>query len=311
LNAAIGHFEKAVAEDPSYGKAHLGISDSLRKLEFWGLVRPSDAIPKAKAAARRALEIDPTLIEANIPLAAIRAVNEWEWTEAQAMFRRVLAACPDSAQAHQVYAMMCLLPLGLFDEAIAQIHIARQLDPLALLTNAHVGAAYYFAGRYDEAIEQQQTTLELEPNYHLAHLGLAIAMEEKGLLDDALATVEKARSLAGEIMPIWGALGHIYGRAGKTREAEAVLQELFALEKVRYISPLDFALVYEGLGRIDDALESLDKAAVDHSGRLTWALIDPRHKNLRSDARFQALTKRVFRGLQHTTLATGPSQAGA
>ena len=299
LNAAIGHFEKAVSEDPTYGKAHLGISDCLRKLEFWGLMRASDALPKAKEAAKRALTADPTSIEANIPLAAIRAVNEWEWTEADAMFREILRARPDSAHAHQVYAMMCLLPLGRFDEAIEQIHIARQLDPLALLTNAHVGGAYYFAGRYDEAIEQFQATLELEPNYHLAHLGLAIAMEEKGLLNDALATVEKAKSLAGEIVPIWGALGHIYARAGNTREAEAVLGELFTLERLRYISPLDFALVYDGLGRTDEALEYLDKAAVDHCGRLSWALVDPRHKKLRSDARFQALTRRVFPRLQN------------
>src|SRR5262249_45977087 len=155
---------------PTYGKAHLGISDCLRKLEFWGLMRASDALPKAKEAAKKALAIDPTLIEGNIPLAAMRAVNEWEWTEADAMFREILRTCPDSPHAHQVYAMMCLLPLGRFDEAIERIHIARELDPLALLTNAHVGAAYYFAGRYDEAIEQLQATLELEPNYHLALL---------------------------------------------------------------------------------------------------------------------------------------------
>jgi TolB-like protein/Flp pilus assembly protein TadD len=294
LHAAIGHFEKAVSEDPTYGKAYLGISDCLRKLEFWGLMRASEALPKAKEAAKRALAVDPTFTEANIPLAAIRAVNEWEWIEAEAMFRELLKGRPDASHAHQAYAMMCLLPLGRFDEAVEQIHIARQLDPLALLTNAHVGAAYYFAGRYDEAIEQMRATVELEPNYHLAHLGLAIAMEGKGMFDDALATVEKAKSLAGEIMPIWGALGHIYAQAGKTREAKAVLQELFELEKVRYISPLDFALVYEGLGRTDEVFECLDKAAVDHCGRLPWALIDPRHKNLRSDARFQALTKRIF-----------------
>ena len=299
LKAAIGHFEKAVSEDPTYGKALLGISDCLRKLEFWGLMRASDALPKAKDAAKKALAIDPTLIDANIPLAAIRAVNEWEWTEAEAMFREILRTCPDSAHAHEVYAMMCLLPLGRFDEAIERIHIARELDPLALLTNAHVGGAYYFAGRYDEAIEQLQATLELEPDYHLALLGLAIAMEEKGLFDDALATAEKAKSLAGEIMPIWGALGHIYARAGKPREAEAVLEELFTLERARYISPLDFALVYDGLGRTDEAVEYLDKAAVDHCGRLSWALVDPRHKQLRSDARFQALTRRVFPCLQN------------
>ena len=294
LHAAIGHFEKAVAEDPAYGRAYFGISDSLRKLEFWGLMRAADALPKAKETARKALSVEPTLIEANLPLAAIRAVNEWKWPEAETMLQGILAARPDSAHAHQVYAMMCLLPLGRFDEAIEQIQLARQLDPLALLTNVHVGATYYFAGRYDEAVEQLQATLEFEPNYHLAHLGLAIALQEKGLQNDAIATIEKAKSIAGEIMPIWGALGNLYARAGRTREAESVLDELFALESVRYISPLDFALVYVGLGRIDEAMKCLQKAAAEHCGRLPWALIDPRHKNLRSDARFQDLIKRVF-----------------
>jgi len=127
-------------------------------------------------------------------------------------------------------------------------------------------------------------------------------MEEKGLLDEAIVTIEKAKSLAGEIMPIWGALGNIYARAGKRREAEAVLQELFELESVRYISPLDFALVYGGLGRTPEAMDCLDKAAVEHCGRLAWSLVDPRHKNLRSDPRFQALARRVFSGLQNAAL---------
>ena len=296
LHAAIGHFEKAVAEDPTYGRAYFGISDSLRKLEFWGLMRTGDALPKAKETARKALSVEPTLIEANLPLAAIRAVNEWKWAEAETMLQGILTTHPDSAHAHQVYAMMCLLPLGRFDEAIEQIHLARQLDPLALLTNAHVGVAYYFAGRYDEAIEQFQATLELEPNYHLAHLGLAIALQEKGLLNDAIATIEKAKSVAGEIMPIRGALGNLYARTDRRREAESVLNELFTLESVRYISPLDFALVYTGLGRNAESLACLEKAAAERCGRLSWALIDPRHKNLRSDARFQEVTGRVFPG---------------
>jgi len=302
LNAAIDRFEKAVAEDPRYGRAYLGISDCLRKLEFWGLMRTSDALPKAKEAARKALSVDPSMVEANIPLAAIKAVNEWEWSEAEAMFRGILATRPDASHAHQAYAMMCLLPLGRFEEAIEQIHIARQLDPLALLTNAHIGAAYYFAGRYDEAIEQFHATLDLEPNYHLPHLGLAIALAEKGLFSDAIAIIEKAKSLAGEIMPIRGARGNIYARAGKTREAEAVLEELLELESVRYISPLDFALVYTGLGRINEATQYLERAAADHCGRLPWALVDPRHKRLRSGKRFQDLMTRVFSGGRNSPL---------
>jgi TolB-like protein/tetratricopeptide (TPR) repeat protein len=294
LRTAISHFENCLAEDASYARAYLGISDCYRKLEFWGLMSPSDALPKATAAAEKALELDSSLIEAKVPLAAIMAVNQWRWAEADAMFREILLAHPDYAPAHQAYAMMCLLPLQRFEEAIEQIQLAEQLDPLALLTNFHVGGAYYFTGRYDEAIQQLEKTLELEPSYHLAHLGLATAFGERGSLDEAISTLEKAKLLAGEIMPIRGALGNIYARAGKMREAEGVLQGLFELQRARYVSPVDFALVYRGLGKIEETFQCLERAAADHCGRLAWSVVDPRFASLRSDPRFLALLKRVF-----------------
>jgi serine/threonine-protein kinase len=294
LRTAVSHFENCLAEDASYARAYLGIADCYRKLEFWGLMNPSDALPKATAAAQEALELDGSLIEAKVPLAAMMAVNRWKWTEADATFRQILLAHADYAPAHQAYAMMCLLPLQRFEEAIDQIQLAQQLDPLALLTNAHVGWAFYVTGRHDEAIEQFRKTLELEPTYHLAHLGLAIALGEKGSFDDAISTLEKAKTLAGEIMPIRGALGNIYGRAGKMREAEGVLHELFELQSARYVSPVDFALVYQGLGKIEEVFECLQRAAADHCGRLAWSVVDPRFASLRSDPRFLALLKRVF-----------------
>src|SRR5262249_54366941 len=176
-----------------------------------------------------------------------------------------------------------------------------------LLINAHVGGALYFAGRYDEAIEQFRETLELEPGYHLAHMGLAIVLGEKGMLDEAIAILHKARTLAGEIMPIRGALGHIYGRAGKTGEAETVLKELFELQGLRYVSPLDFALVYAGLGKGDEVFRCLEKAAADHCGRLAWTLVEPRYENLRPDPRFLALIKRVH---PDSSAATPSAQRG-
>jgi len=302
FRTAITHFENCLAEDARYAKAHLGIADCFRKLEFWGLMNPCDALPRAKAAAQQAMDLDGALIEAEVPLAAMMAVNEWNWTQADSTFRKILRARPEYAPAHQAYAMMCLLPTRRFDEAIEQIQIARQLDPLALLTNFHVGGALYFAGRYDEAIEQFQETLELEPCYHLAHMGLAIALGEKGMFEDAIAVLHKARTLAGEIMPIQGALGNIYGRAGRIDEAESVLKELFELQRVRYVSPLDFALVYAGLGKTVEVLQYLEKAAADRCGRLAWALVEPRYEGLRSDPRFGALMKRAH--LDLSTIAT-------
>ena len=293
FRAAVTHFENCLKEDPTYAKAYFGISDCYRKLEFWGLMRPIDALPRAKEAAKKALEMDGSLIEARVPLAAMTAVNEWRWAEADSMFQSILSFHPDYAPAHQAYAMMCLAPMRRFDEAIDHIQIARQLDPLALLINAHVGGAFYLAGRYDEAIEQLQNTLELEPNYHLAHMGLAIAFGEKGMFDEAMTVLRRAKTLAGEIMPIRGALGNIYARAGKISEAEAVLTELVELQSVRYVSPLDFALIYAGLGKTADVFRCLKQAAADHCGRLAWTLIEPRYEGLRSDPRFVELFNHV------------------
>jgi len=183
FRTAVTHFENCLAEDASYAKAYLGMADCYRKLEFWGLMSPSDALPQAKAAAGKALQLESSLIEARVPLAAIMAVNEWNWGQADAMFQEILRPLPDYAPAHQAYAMMCLLPLGRFEEAIEQIQTALQLDPLALLTNFHVGGTFYFAGRYHEAIEQLRKTLELDPCYHLAHMGLAIAFGQEGMFD--------------------------------------------------------------------------------------------------------------------------------
>ena len=309
FRTAITHFENCLKEDPTYAKAYFGISDCYRKLEFWGLMRPLDALPRAKEAANKALEMDSSLIEARVPLAAITAVNEWKWTEADSMFRSILSFHPDYAPAHQAYAMMCLVPMRRFDEAIDHILIARQLDPLALLINAHVGGAFYLAGRYDEAIVQLQNTLELEPNYHLAHMGLAVAFGEKGMFDEAMVVLNRAKTLAGEIMPIRGALGNIYARAGKISEAGAVLAELVELQKVRYVSPLDFALVYAGLGKTADVFRCLKQAAADHCGRLAWALIEPRYEGLRSDPRFVELVNRVQ--LAPSKSATNPHNPSA
>jgi len=296
FRAAITHFENCLKEDPNYAKAYFGISDCYRKLEFWGLMRPLDALPRAKEAARKALEMDSSLIEARVPLAAITAVNEWKWAQADSMFQNILSFHPDYAPAHQAYAMMCLAPMRRFDEAINHIQIARRLDPLALLINAHVGGAFYLAGRYDEAIEQLRSTLELEPNYHLAHLGLAVAFGEKGMFDEAIALLHRAKTLAGEIMPIRGALGNIYARAGRISEAEAVLTELVELQTVRYVSPLDFSLIYAGLGKTAEVFQCLKQAAADHCGRLAWTLIGPRFESLRADPRFVELFDHVNLG---------------
>jgi TolB-like protein len=305
FRTAITHFENCLKEDPTYAKAYFGISDCYRKLEFWGLMRPLDALPRAKEAAKTALEMDGSLIEARVPLAAITAVNEWKWAQADSMFQSILSFHPDYAPAHQAYAMMCLAPMRRFDEAIDHIQIARQLDPLALLINAHVGGAFYLAARYDEAIEQLQNTLELEPNYHLAHMGLAVAFGEKGMFDEAMFVLSRAKTLAGEIMPIRGALGNIYARAGKISEAEAVLTELVELQKVRYVSPLDFALIYTGLGKTADVFQCLKQAASDHCGRLAWTLIEPRYEGLRSDPRFVELFNQVH--LEPSKSETGSS----
>src|SRR5215469_6727086 len=207
LRLAIDEFERAIVEDPGFARAHVGISDCYRLLEFWGALAPEEAIPKARQAVTNALALDSSLPEARAGHAVLAAVYEWSWVSAEEEFRTVFEALPNYPVAHQAYGAMCLVPQGRFDEAISELKTALQLDPLALWANAQLGFVYFLNRQYEQAVAQLLKTLELDDCFYLGHLFLAAAYSQLGKLREALTALEEAHKQGGEGTRVLGWLG--------------------------------------------------------------------------------------------------------
>jgi adenylate cyclase len=248
---AIREFDQAISEDPRFARAHVGVSDCYRLLEFWGALSPKEAYPKAKKAASKALELDGSLPEARAALAVLMAVYDWNWAAAESQFHQVFDALPSYPIAHQAYGMMCLAPQGRLEEMVTQLKLARELDPLALWVNAQLGIAYFFNRQYDEAVGQLQKTLELDDCFYLAHMFLGGVYAHQHRLEEALAALETARLHGGNTSRILGWTAYVNGLMGRKRRASNIAGELEELARGQYVCPLDLARIYIGIGNKD------------------------------------------------------------
>ncbi len=247
-------------------------------------------MPKARAAALRALEIDERLAEAHTSLAVIAQNYNWDWQTAEKEYRRAIELNPNYATAHHWHAEY-LAFVGRFEEAFAEIERARQLDPLSLIIATDRGAILYFSRQYDHAIAQFRAVLEMEPNFPRAHL-LAFAYAQKGLFPEALADIEQWRRME-DAPGSWVMLAYVYGRSGQQAQARHALQKLEQLNRRRPMDPAAFFIAYVGTGDWDQAFAWLQKAYAEHSNSLATLRVDPIYDPLRSDPRFQALLRRV------------------
>jgi tetratricopeptide (TPR) repeat protein len=251
-------------------------------------------MPKAKAAAMRALELDETLAEAHTSLARVLAVYDWDWTGAEKEFKRAIELNPRYAIAHQWYGDYFEVT-GRHNESIAEERRAVELDPLSLTISFELGTAFYYARDYDQAIQQFQKTLELDPNFPAVHAFLPAAYEQKGMYDEAIAGFQKGITPRGRSewpMTVPG-LGHVYAVSGKKGDARTVLNELKQLSGQEYVPAYGIALIYAGLGEKDQAFAWLEKAYEEHSFKMAWLKVEPRWDSLRSDPRFADLLRRI------------------
>jgi tetratricopeptide (TPR) repeat protein len=292
LTKSIEYFNQAIGKDPSFALAYAGLADSY--VVPASLLPPREGMPKAKAAAMRALELDETLAEAHTSLGRVLAAYEWNWTSAEKEFKRAIDLNPHYATAHQWYGG-CLEATGRSNEAIAERKRAQELDPLSLVINFELGVAFYYAHNYDQAIEQFHKTLELDQNFPAAHVFLPAAYEQKGKYEEAIAEFKKGIPLRGgsEWAFTKGGLGHLYAILGKKSEALTLLDELKQLAAQEYVPPTSIALVYAGLGEKDEAFAWLEKAYEERSFQLQWLNVEPRWDSLRSDPRFADLIRRI------------------
>jgi TolB-like protein/Tfp pilus assembly protein PilF len=290
LKRGIEYFHQAIEIDPLYALAYSGLADSY--LLGNNYASPRDAMPKAKAAAIKAIEIDDMLAEARASLARIRMTFDWDWSNAEKEFQRAIELNPNYATAHQWYANL-LLAVGRTSEAKAVIIRALELEPMSLIINSAVGWVYYLAREYDNAITQYKRVLEMKPDFVMALREVGVVYEQKGMYEEALASMQKAISVGGENALIVGLLGHVYAVSGNRAKARSVLAELIEMSKRTYVVPQILASIYVALGECDQAIKWLEKACVDHSSPLVWLKIDPPFDGIRSDLRFKNLLKRI------------------
>jgi serine/threonine-protein kinase len=289
---AIEHFQQAVDSDPGYALAYSGLADCYVLLG-WNCYLPAmQAFPKAKAAAKAALQLDPDLAEAHTAMAATLWLDDWEWDKAETEFNLSLELCPTYATANHWYAEY-MLTMDRHDEAMVMIRKSQDLDPLSLIISVAVGWTLYHAGRYDEAIEQLRRTIDLDPNYPVTYWILGLLLRKTGRYELAITEGEKGVKLSGGSPMMRAALAHTLGVAGRTGEARQILDDLIELAKQRYVAAYFFAGIHIGLEENERAIEYLQKAYAEHSHWLIYLHLDPSMDVLRDNQGFQDLLRKV------------------
>jgi serine/threonine-protein kinase len=290
LAEALEHFNRAKEIDPGFALAWAGVAQY-----YWGaapdIVPPEDMV-KGKAAARRAVELDDSLAEAHTALAMLNYAVDYEWGESEREFQRAIRLNSNYAAAHWQYGWL-LVYLGRFDEALQEMQRAVELDPLSAVMTTDLSAPYTLKKDYDKAIAQCRKALELDPSFFVPHFVLGWIEMDRGA-NYAKAIEEFHLVQAIETQPIaTGLLGYAYARIGQKDKAMETLNELNQLASRRFVSPYHQALVYLGLGENSQAIDWLEKAYEKRSPWVIWLKVEPMFDPLRSDPRFQALYQKM------------------
>jgi TolB-like protein/Flp pilus assembly protein TadD len=289
VKRGIVFFREAIEADPSFANAYAGMADSFLTLGTNVPLPPREAMPKAKAAAMKAIEIDDGLAEAWASLAAVRWWYDWDWSGAEEAYQRAVELNPNYANAHDGYAML-LSARGRPDAAVDQISKATDLDPLSLIIAVHAGWPHYFAREYDAAIRCFDKALELDPNFIPAHGWRGMALGQQSRFGEALEGFRRALDV--ERIPILLAMvGHTYAISGNRAEAERVLTELQF--EASYVSPYDIAVIHAGLGDHASAIRALKEALDDRSAWMVFLPRDPRLDVLRGEESFREIAARL------------------
>jgi TolB-like protein/DNA-binding winged helix-turn-helix (wHTH) protein/Flp pilus assembly protein TadD len=297
FSEALEFFQKAIAADPNYAPAYSGLADCYSLLSSYSYGPPAGLVAKARAAALRALQIDPDSAPAHTSLALIAENYDWDWQTAEKEYRRALQLDPNYVTAHHWYAEL-LTWQGRFDEAFAESARARALDPLSLIIATDDAAIRIFAGQYDRAIEELQAVLEMEPDFPRAHGILIEAYVQQGRFAEALEQIKVLRRFQHSPYPwVWAQLAYIYGRRGSQAQAQYAISQLKKeTAGTTFSATAPLAVAYAGVGRKDEALECLEQAYKERSNALTGIKVDHVYDSIRDDPRFQTLLQRVGLG---------------
>jgi len=288
---ALRYFQAAIDKDPAYGAAYAGLADTYLLLGGYDFRSQNEMIPKARAAAQKALEID-NLAEAHATLGLIAENYDWDWHAAENEFRLAIELNPNYSTAHHWYGEAFLSATGRFDEALVEMKRASELDPLSPIISTDVGATLYLARRYEQAIHQLARTLELYPDYELAQIWLARSFEQRKQYAEALSVLEQAKDR--EDQPLEAEeRARIYAECGRQTESVKILDDYRRQESTGVVDPALSGHILIGLGRKNEALTQLEKSVAVHSTSLTSLKVNPIYDPLRSSPRFAALLKIV------------------
>jgi len=291
LRKAIDYFNQAIAKDPNYALAYVGLADSYLLLSSYAAVSPAESLPPARSALKKALELDDSLAEAHASFGLL-ATLELDLHRALDELKRAVELKPNYATAHH-WLSLAHLTLAQFDSAISEAKRAIELDPLSLVINADTSWIYFSARRYDEAEAQVRKTLEIGPQFFLAHYYLGEVLQFKGHLSEAIAEFQKAFELNNDPYSL-AMLGQAYARNGQRDEAQKILARLNEEAKSHYVAPYALALVQIALGDKDRAIEELDHAYQEQETNYLFAIkVDPMLDDLRGDPRFETLMQKV------------------
>jgi tetratricopeptide (TPR) repeat protein len=293
LERAVEYFQQAIAKDPVYALAYAGLGDCYLVLGSFTFRAPHETFPRARSAARHAIEIGAGLGEARVTLAAVSAFFDADRETAEHEFRRALAISPNYAVAHQWFgAHLCLM--ADFTQGLEELQEAQRLELLSPMINTQLGMGFYLGRRFDEAAEVLLNTIELEPAFWPAHCFLGMVRSQQRDDGGAIGESEVATELSGRHPMSLSGLGHALGRAGRREQAAQLLEELRTRSRIEYIAPDHFALIYVTLGDEHLALERLQQSVSEHSPYAVWLKVEPRFDSLRADVRFDALLRDVF-----------------
>ena len=283
------YFEKAIDKDPGYASAWAGLADAYERLADWGVMSRQDAGPRGRAAAEKAMQLDDSLVEPVVAIANVKMQYEWDWTGAERLFRQAIGLSPNYGHAHHNYALYLALTARARD-AVREGQRAHEIEPHSGIYAVGVIWFYYLARQYDQAEAEYQKERALFPNFYRGYI-LGSVYLKAGRQQEAVADLRKSAASYRGILELMY-LGHALGVTGAHAEGQKVLDEMLGLAKNRYVPPEFIAVVYEGLGARDKALQWFEKAFSERSMH-AWILSDPRLDQIRTEPRFKDLMRRM------------------
>jgi TolB-like protein/Flp pilus assembly protein TadD len=292
LKQSIEFFQQSIEKDPGYALAYAGLADSYGVLSSYSITSPAESVPRARAAARKALEIDEGLAQAHATLGITLTDYDHKWSSAESEYKKAIELDPNYATAHHWYGLL-LMALGRVNEALAELRRAGELDPFSAIIQANTCRLFVYARQYDRAIQEGQKAVERNPNFGPAHRFLAYAYGAKRMTREAIAEYEAAASLFGQTPPGLGNLGRAQALANRRSEALRTIEEMKTLAARRYVSPSYLAEVFVSLGDKDQALDWWTKACENPDNEVTFLKVDPSNDDLQDDPRFAALLRKA------------------